>query len=535
MPMLPRSISPNAKNTMPRNNNKAELRNLNLGACILAMQDKRVVVAGDVMLDGFVHGDINRISPEAPVPVLARSHTRYMPGGAANVARNLAHMGIATELIGVIGADEAGEQLAACLADEAGIIPRLIIDKSRPTTQKTRYTTAQQQILRVDVEETRPLDAATNKGMAKAVGEAVARQGCHGFIFSDYNKGVLSRPLIELAIESVAVQNKQNKPKIPILADPKQWQSSLFAGVDILTPNLAELTALCHSMGYTLAHAHKDGDAIDIAAINRAANGLGQHAKIKHIVTTLSADGLLLSHGDGGDGGDSNGGGDGLHITSQAKSVYDVSGAGDTVIAHLAAALAGGAGLALAAKLANYAATIVVSKAGTASVVPGELLGAVLGGEASARLYDSATAQKACAAWRSKGEAIVLTNGCFDCLHSGHLWLLTEAAKKGKRLLVAVNSDASARRLKGAGRPIQSQNMRASVIAHLPMVDGVVIFDEDTPQQLVTRLTPDVLVKGGDYQAKDVIGGGHVTKHGGQVAIIPSKKGFSTTRLVAGG
>ena len=466
-------------------------------ALITAMASTRVVVIGDLMLDRFVAGYINRISPEAPVPVLSLAGEKNMPGGAANVARNLAHLGCRVDLIGVTGKDNDAEALRHALEPETSIRLHAVIDRSRPTTTKSRFTAASQQVLRVDHESTAPVAENIAARLLKAAERCLKKADI--LIISDYNKGVITPAM---AKRLIALSRKM---KIPVLADPKKPDPGIYAKADIITPNFAEMQLMA---GEELRGTK---DVARAASTIAAAHGIG------NILTTMSSEGMLLAGRDG----------EMTHAPAQAKSVFDVSGAGDTVIAAMAAALAAGGSALDAVEIANTAAGIVVGKAGTATVTPGE----VIAGMVSHAVPDKETALEQISRWRDDGDIIGFTNGCFDLLHPGHLHTLQAAAKTCDRLVVGLNSDASTRQLKGPGRPFQQEMTRAAILASLPMVDAVIIFDEATPVRLIRAVQPDRLIKGGDYDPDKVIGRSTVQKRGGKVVIIPLRSGYSTTRL----
>ena len=478
------------------------------GQIFTAMQSARVVVIGDVMLDRFIGGAVRRISPEAPIPILNQDSIFNLPGGAANVARNLAHLGADVQLIGVVGDDADAEILRESLANEPAIRPTLIADKTRPTTTKTRFTAHGQQLLRVDSEDAAPCPPAIAKAVSDAIPAAFADADM--VIISDYDKGLFDAEIIK------AVQKARKN--LTLLIDPKKSDAGFYGGGDMITPNLAEFHQFCRWHNLPLSAAD------DIDALDASAQQILTATGIKAMMITLGANGMMLSRPNTPP----------LHIVSMARSVYDVSGAGDTVIASLGAGLQGGAELAEAVHLANFAGGIVVEKTGTASLTPGEILAMLTPHTPNATQDETrATIQ----AWREQGESIIFTNGCFDCLHPGHIWLLNEARKLGDRLVVGLNSDASTRRLKGAGdagRPLQNEHARAHALTALPSVDAVLVFDEDTPEALITTLTPDMLVKGGDYEADNIVGGKHVRDNGGAVQIIPLRTGYSTTHLTDG-
>ncbi len=467
---------------------------------LIALQGCPVLVVGDVMLDRFVDGKVTRMSPEAPVPVLDQTASTEMPGGGANVACNLAALGCDVQLVAITGDDSAANTLSALLGSNMAIDFSRISDPDRPTTRKTRYRADGQQVLRVDEELTAPVSQALQDQL---FGEVCSQlETAQAIILSDYAKGCMPVPLMQNIIKAAKDAGK------PVIADPKLADFSSYAGVDLLTPNLAELRT---------ATALSDDTLDSIAA---AAGGLAAANDIGAILATLSARGMLLAHADG----------NWTHAPAEARAVFDVSGAGDTVVAMLAACIAAGIRHEDALSLANMAAGVVVGKSGTAVVSPGELITAAgpAGGPAQ---WQQAT--EICAAWQKDGQRVGFTNGCFDLLHPGHLTLLASAASQSDRLIVGLNSDASVRRLKGDGRPVQSAATRAAALAQLPFVDAVVLFETDTPRELITALQPDRLFKGGDYRAADVVGRDVVAARGGDVVIIPTLGSHSTSALIA--
>ena len=469
----------------------------NFSTIMSAMPGKRITVIGDVMLDQFVTGKVNRISPEAPVPVLTYQSESLMPGGAANVARNLARFGILSTLIGVVGADDNASKLAACLAEEPSISLKAITDRNRLTTVKTRFTSSGQQILRLDHEMTAPLSLALAKRLISAVKATLSKTDV--LILSDYNKGLLDQATAQTIIALA------KEAGVLVIADPKKTNPSVYKGCDLITPNLHEFRQM------TGLDLNSRDEIID------AAKTMARRQKLGAILITLGADGMMLV---------ANGHAP-LSVQAQAQSVYDVSGAGDTVIATIAATLATGGTIEDAVRLSTIAAGLVVGKSGTATVLAGEILARTSPPYSKAQ-HD---VQEMVQAWRDQGLTIGFTNGCFDLLHPGHLWVLEKAAACCDKLVVGLNSDQSTRRLKGEGRPYQDEATRAAVLAGLPMVDAVVTFDSPTPAKLIKAIAPDRLIKGGDYKAKDVVGRQTVLARGGKVVIIPTKPGFSTTRL----
>ncbi|MGB2072823.1 MAG: PfkB family carbohydrate kinase [Candidatus Puniceispirillaceae bacterium] len=471
----------------------------NAARLLCSLQAKNVLVLGDVMLDRFVDGDVTRISPEAPVPILSQSRVRQMPGGAANVACNLAQMGLHVHLIGVCGDDEAGKSLHNELTKLPTIHFDLVTITGRPTSLKTRFRAGSQQILRVDDEVNSDIDAAAAEQFSKYALPAV--QDADLVVLSDYAKGALPRLLVEKIIVHAKAKDKM------IIADPKRADISVYSGVDLLTPNLAELQNTT------------DQILSSIEEIGQAATALAKEFGIGSILTTMSARGMMLSKADGTQ----------FHDPASARDIFDVSGAGDTVVAMLAGALVADADLEDAIRLANHAAGVAIGKSGTAVVAPGEVL-AHLAGAPPPTDWPSIAMQ--CTNWRDAGQKIAFANGCFDLLHPGHIHLLREAAHNADRLVVGLNGDTSVKRLKGAGRPTQPVELRSAILAALPFVDAIAVFDEDTPFDLIATLQPDIIVKGGDYIADQVVGADIVAARGGRVLIISTLDGHATSKLI---
>ena len=466
---------------------------------LVAIQKRRILVIGDVMLDRFIDGSVSRISPEAPVPVLEKSRETQMPGGAANVAGNLASLGCNVRLVSVTGDDAQGRSVAALLGANMAIDFHQVIDRNRPTTTKTRFRADGQQVLRFDEETTDAVDAATGKQLLDTFVAALDEADL--VILSDYAKGAVPPSLI-----AEVISHARNAGKT-VVVDPKLADFGAYAGASLLTPNLAELRRTGIVAGDTLEQ---------IAA---GASRLAAAHDMEAILVTLSARGMLLAGADGS----------WHHAPAQAREVFDVSGAGDTVIAMMAAALAGGIDRAAAMSLANIAASVVVAKSGTAIATPGEIIDQA--GAATPPL-DWPHWAATCQTWRETGQSIGFANGCFDLLHPGHMFLLQEAAAQCDRLIVGLNSDASVRRLKGDGRPAQPAERRAAAMIQLPFIDGVAIFDEDTPLELITALQPDFIFKGGDYLPEDVVGADIVKARGGEVRIVPTLGSHSSTSLI---
>ncbi len=472
----------------------------NVAACLCAMQNKKVLVLGDVMLDRFIDGAVTRISPEAPVPILSQGRARQMAGGAANVACNLAQLGVHVHLIGVCGNDAVAKDLETEISTYPAIQFDPVRIKNRPTSLKTRYRASGQQILRVDDEITIDINDKDAKNVLTLAKAAV--DDADLMVISDYGKGALPLPLLGQIIAEAKERGKH------IIADPKREDVSAYANVDLLTPNLKELRTM------TAVQLN------NIEEIGKAATALAKTHGFGGILTTLSARGMILSMPDDTQ----------FHDPASAREVFDVAGAGDTVVAMMAAALVAGANLEGAVKLANHAAGVAVGKSGTAIVAPGEIL-AHFGG--TAPITDWPNIAKQCESWRNAGQKVAFANGCFDLLHPGHIHLLTEAAKTADKLVIGLNGDASVRRLKGNGRPKQPSETRSATLAALPFVDAVAVFDQDTPLELIATLEPDCIVKGDEYTKQTVVGADIVTARGGKVVLIPTLDGHSTSNLTS--
>lgn len=456
----------------------------------------RIIVMGDVMLDRYWSGQVARISPEAPVPVVKVARIEERLGGAANVALNIAKLGGQVTLIGAIGADLDGQQVQALLAAE-GVRCHFVIDDKMQTICKLRVMAQHQQLLRVDFEET-PL-AVNSQALLEGLQAHVATHDI--VVFSDYGKGTLANVAAYIALAKQA--------GLKTLVDPKGSNYQRYAKADMITPNLAEFYAVM-------------GACQDEATLMQKGRDLLAHYDIDTLLLTRGEAGMSLIDAQS------------THsLPAQAKEVFDVTGAGDTVIAVMALGLAVGLAARDAMMLANLAAGIVVGKVGTSSVCVLELSremhthrDALFGVVSEAEFANCLLRAKA------RGEKVIMTNGCFDLLHIGHITYLQQAKKLGDRLCVAVNSDESVKLLKGNSRPINDLNARMAVLAALECVDWVVSFNEETPERLYASLLPDVLVKGGDYQPEDVVGGAAVIAHGGEVKILDFVAGHSTSQMI---
>lgn len=473
-----------------------------------AISRQTVLCIGDLMLDEFVYGEVSRISPEAPAPVIAVQRSETNIGGAGNVARNVASLGARCIFVGLIGEDDAGTQLKAALSKEAGIESVLVCDPARPTTRKVRFVSEHfsTHMLRADWELARPAAAATEQKLIDAILPQLARADI--VLLSDYAKGTLTARVIRNVIDAARKLGKA------VIVDPKSLNFAIYRGVTLLTPNRKELSEATRSSA--------DSDE----SIAKAAQDAMQLADCEAILVTQSEHGMTLVPRQG----------EAIHVPAHPVKVRDVSGAGDTVAAVIAVVLAAGGEWEAALRMANAAAAVAVGKKGTAIVTPAELRRRILphaflaaeekivasGGDLDAQVRE----------WRSQGLRVGFTNGCFDILHPGHVKVLTAARAACDRLIVGLNSDASVKRLKGKGRPVQNERARAEVLAALEAVDLVAIFEEDTPIRLITAIKPSVLVKGGDYTREQVVGHEIVEAHGGEVLLVDVLPGFSTTSLV---
>ncbi|HSX50252.1 MAG TPA: bifunctional D-glycero-beta-D-manno-heptose-7-phosphate kinase/D-glycero-beta-D-manno-heptose 1-phosphate adenylyltransferase HldE [Cellvibrio sp.] len=456
-----------------------------------------ILVVGDLMLDRYWHGISSRISPEAPVPVVNVSETEDRPGGAGNVALNMAALGSKVSLISIIGDDEAGQILHDRLRT-AKIHTNLQVSNTKPTITKLRVVSRHQQLLRMDFEE--KFDERDSSEFASKVKSLIGR--ANALVLSDYAKGSLPdcQALIAIAREA----------GVPVLVDPKGNDFTRYRGATILTPNFHEFEAV-------VGKCATEQEVVD------KGEALMRELDLQALLVTRGEQGMtLLRHHQPE-----------LHLPARAREVFDVTGAGDTVIATLAAAIAAGQPLPEATALANLAAGIVVGKMGTATLNPAELRRAVIAEQGAERgVVTEDQLLMALEEARASGEKIVFTNGCFDIIHAGHVGYLEEARKQGDRLVLAVNSDESIRRLKGSGRPINPLDRRMAVLAGLESVDWVVFFDEDTPERLLRRIKPDVLVKGGDYSEDQVVGNQIVKAYNGSVKVLSFYDNCSTTSIV---
>jgi len=469
----------------------------------------RVLCVGDVMLDRFVEGSVQRISPESPVPIVLRGETSSVPGGAANVGRNISALGGRCTLIGAVGDDLIGQELRVLLAACGRVDPVLVVDAARPTIEKVRYVAQGQHMLRVDREV--PGDVSGQAAQA-IIDEVAARIAGHDvLVLSDYAKGVLT----DAVIAGVIAQAR--RAGVPVVVDPKSARLARYNGATLVTPNAKE------TMEATGIAIVEDVDAERAGAMALA------DAEIGAMLITRAGRGMSLVSRDG----------ETAHLPASAREVFDVVGAGDTVVATLALCLGGGMALADAARIANAAAGLVVGKHGTATVTRSELADELVRlsrtGLVSSQLKVVSAPRAATlrAQWEREGLTVGFTNGCFDILHVGHIQILEFARSQCDRLIVAVNDDASVRRLKGPTRPINHEADRAQILGAFGFVDAVTVFSEDTPYELIEALQPDVLVKGSDYAIEQVVGHDIVQRRGGRVVTFDLVPGRSTSNIIA--
>lgn len=464
---------------------------------------KKILVIGDIMLDIYYEGDIERISPEAPVPVFKYKSERYVPGGAANVAANLISAGQDVSLISIVGEDPNGSKLVGMLAS-IGVDTDMVLKSDRPTTSKTRFlANNNQQVMRSDTERAEDISESIEASIIDSI-----RRGLEGYdiiVISDYKKGLLTKRVTQGAIKLA------DDKGIRVIADIKDNKEGKYNGVYLLKPNRKELSELT-------------GEKLNTEEdVERAAKKLLDEVSCKYILVTLGAKGMMLVGKE-----------ETASIPTYSREVFDVTGAGDTAIAYLAASLANGIDIKESMRIANIASGIEVGKVGTSQVSITEVQAFSPDNKATkdsiGKIHnrnDALDLQKSL-----KGKKIVFTNGCFDILHVGHVRYLNEARKLGDVLIIGINSDASVKRLKGDIRPINGLNDRIEVLAALSCVDYVIPFEDDTPYELIADIQPDILVKGGDYRPEDVVGKDIVEAKGGRVVIIPLVEGKSTTSMI---
>ncbi|MBI5165294.1 MAG: D-glycero-beta-D-manno-heptose-7-phosphate kinase [Magnetospirillum sp.] len=472
---------------------------------LAGMKGARVLCIGDVMLDRFVYGTVDRISPEAPIPVVRIERESAMLGGAGNVVRNLVAVGGNPAFVSVIGDDVAGREVTRLVGEHGEIDPCLVVEPGRQTTIKTRFFASSQQLLRADRETNAPLSDEIRDQVLTRAERLLPEVGA--LVISDYGKGVLASPVTPELIRRARAAGR------PVVVDPKGIDYAIYRGASVLTPNRKEL--------HEATKMAVDSDEAIVAAARHLIATCGVGA----VLVTRSQDGMTLVEESGTV----------HHLPAEAREVYDVSGAGDTVVATLTAAIASGATLLEGARLANVAAGIVVAKVGTAVAFANEIVSALHHDDlwgAETKVVGVDEALDVVGRWRRKGLAVGFTNGCFDLLHPGHVSILAQAKAACDRLVVGLNSDASVGRLKGPTRPVQSEAARATVLASLASVDLVVIFGEDTPLALIETLRPEVLIKGADYSLDTVVGADLVQGWGGQVVLAALVEGQSTTNTI---
>lgn len=475
---------------------------------LLTLKNAKVLCVGDIILDQFVYGQADRISPEAPVPVLKINSRFYTLGGVGNVVANIAGLGGHATVISVVGNDASAAKIEEMLLANANTTGNLINISNRPTSFKTRYVAGTQQVLRVDDEDASPISTAIEDEVCEKILAAIETADL--LVLSDYGKGLLTDRIIRTAI------NAAGRRDIPVMVDPKGTDYTRYTGVDIITPNRAELTAATGGMP----------TATD-ADIEAAARTLMSKTSIPTVIATRSADGVSIIHDNQSP----------VHMPTHARDVFDVSGAGDTFVAGMAVCLAAGADIQVAVELGNLAAGLAVEKLGTAIVTADDIRAYSDRKGLYSTIMTIEQAKDQVARWRARGLDVGFTNGCFDILHQGHVLMLDGCRKACDRLIVGVNVDESVRRLKGPTRPVNEENARALVIAGLSSVDGVVLFgtnpdENDTPIALMEALRPNVIFKGQDYTVDTVVGADLVQSYGGRVELIPLEEGFSTTATI---
>jgi D-beta-D-heptose 7-phosphate kinase/D-beta-D-heptose 1-phosphate adenosyltransferase len=462
---------------------------------------RRVLCVGDLMVDRYIYGEVDRISPEAPIPVLRRARENAMLGAAGNVARNAAALGVGVDLVGLVGDDHDADALAHLIEAEPRMTGHLTAERGRRTTVKTRFVAAGQQLLRLDVEDTGPPARGSLRNLVEILGEL--SPGAAAILVSDYAKGMIGPELLKAV----------NAAGVPVIVDPKGRSFAKYGPVQVIKPNARELALTTELPCETDAE------------IERALAAALDACEAEAIVVTRAAKGMSIAMR----------GRPVEHLHGVARQVFDVSGAGDTALAALGVALAAGASLREAVELAVLASGVVVGKVGTAVVTPEELIEAEMARHltpAEAKVTTLDGALSAVARWRGEGLTVGFTNGCFDILHKGHVAYLGQARAACDRLIVGLNTDASVRALKGEGRPVNDLESRALVLAGLSSVDLVTPFDAPTPIALIERLRPDVLIKGADYTVETVVGADVVQAYGGRVYLAPIVEGYSTTAAI---
>jgi D-beta-D-heptose 7-phosphate kinase / D-beta-D-heptose 1-phosphate adenosyltransferase len=474
-----------------------------------SIKSVRVLCIGDIILDRYVYGEVNRISPEAPIPILTVKHRESALGGVGNVVANLSSLDVSSHLVAVTGEDEPAFILHQALGEHQGtarLSINLIADIERPTSVKVRHIAGIHQMLRVDAESTIPLSPSIQNDVLTMVREAMPQ--CDVVVLSDYGKGVL----YDITCQAIITLAQQYHK--PVVVDPKGHDYTKYTGASYITPNRQELSL---ATGISLH---------DEASLMTACHRLIEQCHLKGVLATRSEDGMSLALNDSTI----------WHIPTSAQRVYDVTGAGDTVVAVFAAGLAVSQNPLLAARLSNVAAGLVVAKRGAAQVTPDEVIIALDTMRQrkfrGSKIYTQTTLEERLIDWRRRGFKIGFTNGCFDILHVGHLSLLEQAKLACDRLVVGLNTDESVKKLKGEMRPLNHEKARATLLSGLECVDGVILFDEETPFNLIRHIMPDVLIKGSDYTLDTVVGADIVQQSGGTVLLVGVEDGYSTTGLV---
>ncbi len=479
---------------------------LDLISTIDSLGSPKIAVVGDLILDHYVFGGVSRISPEAPIPVLHVSREEDRLGGAANVAANILSLGGRATLVGAIGRDDPGARFRRLCKEATGLRLDAAVTAGRPTVLKTRMVSQNQQMLRVDRESVGALERAELDEVKQRATDALG--GARAVVISDYGKGVITNASAQAIIKAA------RKSGVPVVVDPKGRDYSRYRGATAVTPNRSE------------AEAATGIDCSTMEGVEAAGRRLVADLALKAAVITLSAQGVAVIPARGAM----------AHFPAQARSVYDVTGAGDTFIATFALCLAGETDFQTAARVANYAAALKVARFGAVAVTREELRRSVIsvdeGFHHAGKVVTHDELVDTLAAHRKRGEKIVFTNGCFDLLHQGHVTYLNFCRGQGDVVVVGLNADASVRRLKGPTRPVNEAESRARVLAALSDVDYVTVFTEDTPEKLIRKVAPDVLVKGEDWSGKKVAGADAVEKRGGKVVFAPFVQGKSTTSLI---
>lgn len=464
---------------------------------------QHALVIGDVMLDRYLIGSVGRISPEAPVPIVLLNQQNERAGGAANVAANLALLGINTHIVGCVGNDSEGTTLANLLARLNVNTQGLYVSSKRPTIAKTRVLSGHQQMLRLDQENSACFDDAENKDLMRAIQQQLALKPSI-VILSDYAKGLLSEQTCQTIISQC------NAVHIPVIVDPKGHDYRKYKNATALTPNKKETAEACNTH-------------VDDPELIHKASLLKQQLDLSFLAVTRGEEGITLIDSATHD------------LPAVAKQVFDVSGAGDTVIATLAAGMMHKLSVLQSLQLANIAAAVVVGKVGTVPISQADLLEALTNQQSKEQAHkvcDLNQLQTKVAAWKKANQKIVFTNGCFDLLHAGHVTYLEAAKKRGDKLILGLNTDRSVSALKGSTRPVVNETDRARVLAALESVDAVILFDEDTPLNLINAIQPNIIAKGSDYAADQVVGGKEVLSWGGEIALIDLVEGRSTSNII---